>query len=301
MTGKTSIGPRRSAWAGYVRRAVMALLLAGTVSGQAHALTINVDYGNLTPEQVTLVNAVLDKWFLKLYFPKEQKLDLEFQFVPIAEGELVAGAEIIMPADGAVALAVGPLGVTDNFQEKNTGVPAKPKPSGARIRINAKYNWWEGVAAPPDTNGDEIPDWPKAGQYDMYTVLKHEIGHAIGFTRNYTKFRNKIRPPTPQEIIDHPLWAGKEVYDDGITVISLSHLGGTHTDERKYGDVMNPELLPCTRVDSKLESGPILARFWDPLNPKKRVPSLSQWGLITLALLLMAAGSTLAVRRRTLA
>jgi hypothetical protein len=78
---------------------------------------------------------------------------------------------------------------------------------------------------------------PAEGQYDLYTVILHELGHVYGFMQQYSGFGANI-------VTD--AFGGKDYY--GPDFIAKLDAVGQHLDEVAHpGDVMNATLDPGVR------------------------------------------------------
>ncbi len=220
----------------------------------ARAVTISPNFDtSVDPTRRAMVEAAADWWEDKLS-SKVGTVRIDFSFGPITTAVAEdGGSELLWPSDPA-ARSTGPLGVASGFTEA-PNAQGLPKPISAQIRINTKYTWWEGRDLPPDGT------WPDPDSYDLWSVLKHEIAHAIGFTVNYTKFRDHVS-------VDD---AGMRHYNlGGVPTAKLTDpAAGTHTDPTAHpGDLMNPEIGTCIRQDDKALTAMILNHgVWDPFKP----------------------------------
>ncbi|MEW6251408.1 MAG: hypothetical protein AB1716_12230 [Planctomycetota bacterium] len=150
-------------------------------------------------------------------------LGLLFFFMrPGVEPLLTYAGDVV--TDGGTTLAE-----TDNFTNDADG-----RPTGARITINnnAAVPWYEGL----DPN---VPN----DKYDLYTVINHELCHALGFTTQNPRFnRNVVNTPGGGRKYE----GGGAGGTPGGTLTPPG--GGTHLDPNAHpGDLMNPELPKGTR------------------------------------------------------
>lgn len=226
-----------------------------TMCGQAaRAVDINPIFDpGVNSARRAMAEAAAAWWEDKLS-SKQGKVRIEFSWGPITTAVAEdGGSELLWPSDPSIR-TTGPLGVTTDFTEA-PNAQGLLKPTFARIRINTKYTWWEGRDLPPDGT------WPDPDSYDLWSVLKHEIAHAIGFTVNYTKFRNNVS-------FDD---MGMRHYNLGgfPTAKLTGPAAGTHTDPTAHpGDLMNPEIGTCIRQDDKALTAMILNHgVWDPFKP----------------------------------
>jgi hypothetical protein len=88
--------------------------------------------------------------------------------------------------------------------------------------------------------------------YDFYSTALHEIGHAIGFTAQYSRFADKLGAPMPESVRQF-LFANGDfavltVADDG-THTKSDQTGLFKTDEYDQNhDMMNPIARPGERL-----------------------------------------------------
>jgi len=138
------------------------------------------------------------------------------------------GVELVLTDDSVLTDAGTTLAETDNFKNDADG-----RPTGARITINsnAGVKWYEGLEPP-------VP----ADSYDLYTVMNHELVHALGFTVNNPRFARNVTTT-----------GGKRKYEGGSPTGepkgTLTPAGeGTHLDPGDHpGDLMNPTIPKGTR------------------------------------------------------
>lgn len=97
------------------------------------------------------------------------------------------------------------------------------------------------VVIDDDANGlgwnVDLTDAPTAGGYDLYTVLLHEIGHVLGFTRYYAGFGNLVQADG----------SGNLTFVGSDFTVDLDSTG-LHLDDPAIGDdLMNDTLDPGVR------------------------------------------------------
>lgn len=109
------------------------------------------------------------------------------------------------------------LAITTDFDAPN-GVPTSAK---VTINNNSAITWYTGLGA-------IVPK----GEHDLFTVLNHEIAHALGFTISYNSFEGNVSGNED----------GTRTYNSGgIPTATLTPpLDGTHTDATAHpNDLMN--------------------------------------------------------------
>ncbi|MBP7747602.1 MAG: hypothetical protein KA383_15910 [Phycisphaerae bacterium] len=237
----------RSKHLGRGTRWVARVLSVGLAIGLTPAL-LGVDIqptydANVTDAQKAVIEAKIALWESRLPHQSPEHVvtvsfrnaDLGSSFRPPEPG--------VEPALTQPGLALGEdratLGRTDNFASNSDG-----RPTGARITINsnAAIPWYEGL----DPN---VP----ADKYDLYSIVNHELAHALGFTVLNSRFaRNVTSDP------NNP--TGPRTYTGGgpggtprATLTPSS--AGTHTDPGAHpGDLMNPAFPKgVRRVPSQLD------------------------------------------------
>ncbi len=134
------------------------------------------------------------------------------------------------------------LGVADNFVENGSGIPLS-----ARIRIDSGTTWF--VDSTPFDNVEYTQDSTNRFQFlngqgnaanaDILSVILHEIGHAVGWTVNYTNY-NGLVSAGPGTL---------RTFDSGGFEITLGPAtGGTHADPGTHaGELMVPAIGGGTR------------------------------------------------------
>jgi hypothetical protein len=195
---------------------------------------------NVTPEQRAVIDAKIALWEGRLpHQNPEHVVTISFSNADLGTDFIIFGpdAELIWAQPN---LALGEerltLASTDNFTNDADG-----RPTGARIRIssNPGVSWYNGL----DPN---VP----ADKTDLWTVINHELMHALGFTvqnprfaRNVTLVADPNDPNTPPDPNTAPRkYTGGSAA--GAPTAPLTPKGvGTHTDPNSDpNSVMNPEV-----------------------------------------------------------
>ena len=235
------------------------LLLAAV---PARAVDIQPVYNaNVTAQQRAVIEAKIALWEARLpHQSPEHVVTITF-----ANGNLGSlfffappGVEYVRAESGELRAPEGAtLGQTTNFTNDANG-----RPTGATITMNnnAAISWYTGL----DPN---VP----AGQYDYYTVINHEMAHALGFTVNNPRFaRNVTTTPNPVDPNLPPEPNAPRRYNGGgpsgtpgATLTPSS--SGTHTDPNSHpGDLMNPTIPKGTRrTPSETDIGVLLDDVWN--------------------------------------
>jgi hypothetical protein len=209
-------------------RGVGALLILGLLASWAAAVDIQPVFdANVTPEQREVINAKVALWESRLpHQSPEHVVTITFR-----NGDLGAKARWAGPGVEPVRAALEDkwtepttLGETDSFTNNADG-----RPTGARITMNNNpaVPWYVGTAEP-------VP----ADKFDYYTVINHEMAHALGFTVNNPRFRRNVTNlPTGQR-----RYTGNG--PGGVPSGTLTPADeGTHLDGGSHpGDLMNPEI-----------------------------------------------------------
>lgn len=263
------------------RKQIIAGLIAAGLSimlaGASVAATITPIYdANMTQAQKDIVQQKINLWQPRLAKNISITIDFANADLGAAQFGLVGRARPWMepfiahlPSGEDLALAE-----TDQFQQDPNG-----KPTHARIRFNsnAAVSWHYG--------GTPVP----GDKYDFWTVVNHELVHALGFTVNYTRFGAAITPGP----------GDKRTFSCGGTTATLTPSDeGTHLDPTAHpGDLMNPTInMGERRTPSTLVIN-MLTCIW-PLFFS--YPALGTWGLIVLVVAIVAV-ALWAMRRRTTA
>jgi hypothetical protein len=233
------------------------------VLGVAPALAVDIQptYDpNITPAQKAVIEKKIQLWEARLPHQDPEHV-VAITFV---NGDLGSVLLIVPPgvepvwADNGVRGAEGlELASTDGFTNDADG-----RPTGATVTINnnAAVSWYEGL----DPN---VP----ADKYDLYSVMNHELAHALGFTVNNPRFARNVTlvadpndpntPPDPNEA-PRKYNGGDATGGPGGTLTPKSQ--GTHTDPDAHpDDLMNPSLPKGTRrTPSPLDTGILLDDVW---------------------------------------
>lgn len=258
--------------------AVVTACLGVMLGGACLAATITPNYhANITPAQKAVIQEKIALWQPRL----AEGIRITIDFANADLGGLQFGPSI--GAGAGVELFIGQLpsgeqltlAETDQFVED-----AKRRPTHARIQFNsnAKVKW--------DYDGAPFPD----STYDFWTVVNHEIVHAVGFTVSYTRFAAKVKAGP----------GDKRTYTCGTTTATLTALtpadSCTHLDSDTHpGDLMTRDLGWQTRRSPSDLDIKMLTCVWPLL---VSYPALGKWGMIAL-LLALATVALWATRRRT--
>lgn len=129
----------------------------------------------------------------------------------------------------------GTLAVADMYQEFADGIPL-----AARIRVDNAEPWF--VDPTPFDNSEYtangffgfVNGTGSAVNFDMLTVILHEIGHALGWTVGYTRFNNLVTPGP----------GGLRTFDlGGFEITLVPQALATHADRAAHpGDLMVPTI-----------------------------------------------------------
>lgn len=261
------------------RKQVTAGLIAACLSimlaGASLAATITPNYdANMTQAQKDIIQEKINLWQPRL----AQNINITIDFANADLGStqygLVGRARpwvepfiAHLPTGEDLALAE-----TDQFQEDANG-----KPTHARIRFNSN------AAVPWHYGGTPVP----GDKYDFWTVVNHELVHALGFTVNYTKFAAKVTPGP----------GDKRTVTCGGKTMTLTPSGeGTHTDPATHpNDLMNPTINKGERRTPTALLISLLACIWPRIIGGS---ALGTWGMIILVVAIVAAALWGMKRRR---
>jgi hypothetical protein len=211
---------------------------------------LNAEWGEGFTDQAhrDLATAALAWWDARIDQGKLEKLEIEFQYKDISL-TWYDGTERIPLYPAGATLSGGPL-ADALITEQN----ANGKPTKGEIRFNSKYSWYVGT--------DPVPD-DCDGDYDMWTVLKHEIAHVLGFNEFLAKYSNNV-----SQNEDGEWWYNEDGEDDEPKArLAGGHTGGkSHTHPTAHADDLMNETLPaCHRRDDKDLTASILNHgIWDP-------------------------------------
>ncbi|HCO25727.1 MAG TPA: hypothetical protein DIT97_22890, partial [Gimesia maris] len=147
-----------------------------------------------------------------------------------------------------IQLVITNLGGTQLGEGQITGVDSEGRPVSGIVTLDddaAGLGWYSGldstvfssseleggVAFTADANSDA------AGHYDLLTVLLHEIGHVLGFTKTYAPFESFVQAGVGETLTFVGSGFEATLTDDGL-----------HLDDTVHaGDVMNATLDPGVR------------------------------------------------------
>ena len=128
------------------------------------------------------------------------------------------------------SLAGDLLGVSPAFAESSNGLPL-----GAQVQIDDRkgsvIGWF--VDPTPDSNEEFLPGFtpyhlrgrlgtPAGENYDLLTVLNHELAHVFGFTTMYSRFKSHVTDA------DFGL---REYHGNGVFAALTSASDGTHVND----------------------------------------------------------------------
>jgi hypothetical protein len=256
-------------------RALAALLL-GLTTAAALAVHIVPTYNsNITAAQRAVIEAKIELWEARLPHQNPEHVVA----ITFANGDLGStfflappGTEFVWADPGQVRGAEGlTLAQTTNFTNDADG-----RPTGATITINnnSAVPWYEGL----DPN---VP----ADRYDLYTVINHEMAHALGFTVNNPRFARNVThildpndPNTPPDPNTPRRYNGGG--PDGTPGGTLTPSGqGTHTDPGAHpGDLMNPALpMGTRRTPSTTDTGILNDDVWRYPNIRGSLSNFDVW------------------------
>jgi hypothetical protein len=154
-------------------------LLATALAGSVQAATINADITGFTGAELRVVHHAVDFWSETILDPFT--IDIGLAKLDIA-GDL--------------------LGASFGFTEDVTG-----RPTGGTIQIDNRagsvIGWF--VDSTPELNEEYMPGatpWHSYGrrpgsageEFDLLTVLHHELAHVFGFSMSYTRFSAAVTP-----------------------------------------------------------------------------------------------------------
>jgi hypothetical protein len=221
----------------FVRSVALAVSLLVTVSAQAVDIQPVYD-ANITAEQRAVIEAKIALWEQRLpHQNPEHVVTISFAnadlgtdfYIPSPLSEVLWADDDGLRGDDRATLAE-----TDSFTYDADG-----RPTGARIRINSN-------AAIPWYNGTD-PNVP-ANKYDLWTVMNHEIMHALGFTVQCPRFGRNVTPTDPNDPNGPRKYEG-----EGGTTTPLTPKGtGTHTDPNSDPNgLMNPTVPKGVRRTPK--------------------------------------------------
>jgi hypothetical protein len=125
--------------------------------------------------------------------------------------------------------------------------------SGTILEVGADGVTTRGrIVIDDDANGlgwfSDLDATPEAGQYDLYTVLLHELGHVFGFTPAHSGFASNL--DTYADVLDA----------DGLHILESSNPGdlmnrSLNTGERRTPSALNVEILQAAYIAGSTVSG----------------------------------------------
>jgi hypothetical protein len=189
---------------GWTMALVVGSLLTGSHLAKADLLTINYNKGDLTDLQKSLVDDAIKEWTdCLLGSPKGQPitLTLSFTFKPLPAPE---------------------LGGTSNIKADGNN-----NPQSADIEISTGANMYYGLGLPV----------PK-DKFDALSIIKHELGHALGFAGGDPKDGLGYAKWNAQLSADDP-----PIFDKGglnVTMAGTDANGRSHIAQGNPRDLMNP-------------------------------------------------------------
>jgi len=160
--------------------------------------------------------------------------------------EAIREWEVLLPCTDGHAITVtfvcdnnlGDLGETSNWV-----TDAQGRPTSATVTIdNDAHNWTLGP--------------PAAGRDDALDTLKHEVGHAIGFTVILDNFANHVRTVSGNRFFD---MNGNGAFDNDDFDLTDDPADGTHAPADS-GDLMQPTTPKGQRHHPTLDHARVLGR-----------------------------------------
>ncbi len=138
---------------------IAAVAFSLALSTAAHAFVITPVYADptvWTADQMAVISAAADDWTSRLALDNGNNQDIHVNFTQISDGT----------APGAILAAWFSTGTNNAFNTYSSSLTH-------HIEINTSFSSVESYSLAPPT--------PGANQYDMFTVILHEMGHALGF------------------------------------------------------------------------------------------------------------------------
>jgi len=180
----------------------------------------------------------------------------------------------------------GTLGQTSGFTEDGT----TKLPTGATVDMGICSDWFIDPTPHEESEFTQISTdppvftanagGPAANKFDFLSVAKHELGHALGFTVNYTKFAAQVGAES----------GGKRAFGGGIATLGPAS-AGTHLDAGTHPD----DLMVATigagkrRLQSNLDCAVLTKAFgYECSTALHKIPEPSTVFLLAIALLGLA-------------
>ncbi|UII22804.1 T9SS type A sorting domain-containing protein [Fulvivirga ligni] len=142
-------------------------------SGRTNSANIEVNYGEgFTPEAKAAFQYAVDIWSSIINSPVTIRIDASWQ--PLSEGVLGSAgwATAFRGFDGALVNGVWyPVALAEKMAGRDLNDTNSPDIVAS---FSSTFNWYLG------TDGN-----PGSGQYDLVSVVLHEIGHGLGFVDSF--------------------------------------------------------------------------------------------------------------------
>ena len=123
----------------------------------------SVNYNGFTPEAREAFEYAVDIWTSFIWSPTQIQIDATFEEL---DGEAIGRAT------WSDIVTVGSVSVVVSLANAWAGKDFYPGKADMQLSYNTETEWYYGT----DMN-------PPEGKYDFVTVVLHEIGHGLGFSR----------------------------------------------------------------------------------------------------------------------